>query len=179
MQQKYNYYIDASTTRTGITLENTETGEIIITHLDFPKITTKNTTKVEKQFEKFKAIKNILDDFTKKFPYEEIIMEGIFINPAFLNSSEVVIKLHGFLMAYFISTTMTFYPPKSIRKTLLGKGNAKKEEVWEFIKEQYMIECANFDQSDSFAVYLYHKRVQNVEIGKTLPYIIYRQPFTH
>lgn len=159
---KYNYYIDASTTRSGIVLEeknelNKKHSNLIITDLDFHKFKNSdpNMTHVERQVEKFRFIHDCLDRFTKEYPpADQIVLEGIYINPARLNSTSVLLKLHGFLMDYFIDKELIFIPPASIKKAITGSGNAKKELVQQTLAECFNIQFKNFDQSDAFALYL-------------------------
>ena len=102
MKHKWNYFIDASTSRTGITLLREDKKKIVITSLNFSNIKTDaKLGKAERQALKFRKIKEELDKFVKKYPpATDIYMEGIFVKPQFLNSSEVSIKFHGFLMLY-------------------------------------------------------------------------------
>lgn len=157
--EKYNYYIDASTTRSGIVLEKADIQdhkEIIITDLDFHKFKSKEgQTHLERQVEKFQFIHFCLDQFIKQYPVaNKIVIEGIYINPARLNSTSVLLKLHGFLMDYFIDKELIFIPPASIKKAITGSGNAKKELVQQTLAECFNIQFQNFDQSDAFALYL-------------------------
>lgn len=160
---KYNYYIDASTTRSGIVLEekdelNENNSNLIITDLDFHKFKNSNSdmTHVERQVEKFRFIHDCLDRFTEEYPpADQIVLEGIYINPTRLNSTSVLLKLHGFLIDYFINKELVFIPPASIKKAVTGIGNAKKELVQKMIRDRFdHIPFQNFDQSDAFALYL-------------------------
>lgn len=169
---KYNYYIDASTTRSGIVLEekdelNENNSNLIITDLDFHKFKNSdpNMTHVERQVEKFRFIHDCLDRFTKEYPpADQIVLEGIYINPARLNSTSVLLKLHGFMIDYFIDKELVFIPPASIKKAVTGIGNAKKELVQKTIRDCFdHIPFQNFDQSDAFALYLTeYMRVHNI-----------------
>ena len=169
---KYNYYIDASTTRSGIVLEekdelNENNSNLIITDLDFHKFKNLYTdmTHVERQVEKFRFIHDCLDRFTKEYPpADQIVLEGIYINPARLNSTSVLLKLHGFMIDYFIDKELVFSPPASIKKAVTGIGNAKKELVQKTIRDCFdHIPFQNFDQSDAFALYLTeYMRVHNI-----------------
>lgn len=155
----WNYYIDASTTRMGITLESLENGQVLVTDLDFKKYKpNKNLSKAEGHVEKMRYIKKKLDDFVMKYPPNEIYLEGIFIKREFLNSSEVTLKLHGFLILYFIDHPIHYFPPKSVRKALLSNGNASKKDLQEYLYNQTGIVFNNFDQSDSYALYEYKKK---------------------
>ena len=159
-ENKYNYYIDASTTRMGIVLEDIENHELIITDLNFSKFhCKKDEPHMKRQIEKFRYISDRLNEFIEKWPTgEKIVLEGIFLNSFHKNSSEILLKLHGFLINKFLDKELVFIPPAHIKKTITGKGNAKKEEVLLNIQKQAgSIEFYNNDQSDAFAVFLTHK----------------------
>lgn len=130
---------------------------------------------MEKQIDKFILIKEMLDDFTTSFsPDFSLYIEGIFIKPAFLHSSEMLLKLHGFLILYFIKHKIHFVPPTIIKKAITGKGNSSKEDVRKKLEEKYHIVFQNNDQSDAFALmeyYLLSNKVQvdnrNIDVRKT------------
>lgn len=155
--ESWNYFIDASTTNTGITLVSSS--KIICTSVNFSKIypkTLKELSKAEQQVQKLHIIRKILDEFTKKYPLGDIlVMEGIYVQPKFLNSSEFLLKLHGFLIGYFDKEFIQYYPPSVIKKKITGNGNANKKIVQETLEQQYQISFSNDDQSDSLAVYEY------------------------
>lgn len=158
--KKYNYYIDASTTRMGIVLEDIYNRDLIITDLSFTEFhPDKEATHMKKQVDKFRFISNKLNEFIEEWPTgDKIVLEGIFLNPAHRNSSEVLLKLHGFLMNKFLDKELIFIPPAHIKKVITGKGNANKEMVLNFIQKDYGdIDFKNNDQSDAFAIFLTHK----------------------
>lgn len=165
MKHKWTYFIDASTSRTGITLLRDDYKKIIVTDLDFKYKIDKKLTKTEQQINKFKQIKKQLDEFVTKYPpMDTIYMEGIFVKSSFLNSSEVLLKFHGFLIMYFIDYQIEYFPPKTIKKLITGNGNAKKDEVRKTLENKYEINFKNEDQSDSFAVFDYFINITNIEL---------------
>lgn len=170
---KWYYFLDASTTRTGIVLLRSDYRKILVTDLDFSGIIVdKMMSKAQKHVAKFKAIKLLLDDFTKQYPPEDTLyVEGIFVKSAFLNSSEVIIKFHGFLISYFINYDIDYYPPKTIKKAITGNGNTNKDDVREILERKYKIKFMNLDQSDAFAVFVYYVQTQNIEVGHGLKHI--------
>ena len=97
---------------------------MIVTHLNFSNIhQDRQLNKQDNQIIKFREIKKKLDEFTKKYPLtQNIYIEGIFVKPTFLNSSEVLIKFHGFLILYFIDYNLNYFAPKSIKKIVTGNG---------------------------------------------------------
>lgn len=165
----YDYYIDASTTRMGIVLEDQDKKELIVTDLDFSHFhADKNQSHMRKQVNKFRFIEQMLDRFVQKWLVgDRVVIEGIFLNPVYKNSSEVLLKLHGFLIHYFLDKDLIFLPPAHIKKIITGKGNASKKLVAKGIKEvtQQKIEFKNNDQSDAFAIFLtYKKEYENKEL---------------
>jgi len=173
-KHKWTYFIDASTANTGITMLRDDKKKVIITDLNFSKCNKydKDLHKAEKHVEKLKQIKEMLDEFVKKYPpTETIYMEGIFVQRTFLNSSEVLLKFHGFLIMYFIEHEFKYLPPKTIKKEITGKGNATKEEVREVLEEKYQIKFKNYDESDSFAIFEYWMKTYDEMIdGKIIEF---------
>lgn len=152
-ENTWQYFLDVSTSNTGLTMIQGD--RCIITSLPFSKIPRVSSQKDEKLVEKFRGIEKMLNALTKKYPPSHtIVMEGIFINRSFVNSSEILLKFHGFLIHYFLNHELRYIPPSNIKKALTGKGNAKKEIVQEKILERWPIEFMNTDQSDAFAVYI-------------------------
>lgn len=168
MKHKWTYFIDASTTNTGITMLRDDNKKLIVTSINFSKYkANKKLSKAECHVEKFHHIKTILDDFTKKYPpMKTIYMEGIFVKPAFLNSSEVLLKFHGFLIGYFIDYNIVYYPPKTIKKLITGNGNANKEDIRKVLEMKYQIDFNNYDESDSLAVFEYYRIINNCLYNK-------------
>lgn len=160
---KYTYYIDASTTNIGITVVNEE--QIYVFSINCTKCYPKmdDRTKAEKDVVKLRTMGEILDEFEKEFPPDdEVFMEGIFVQPKFLHSSEILLKLHGFLIGYFGEQSITYFPPATIKKEITGKGNAKKDLVRDELKQQYQLDFHDEDQSDSLAVYECWRRQKNM-----------------
>lgn len=158
--KKYNYYIDASTTRMGIVLEDKEDQILFITDLPFTKFKyNKDESHMKKQVDKFRYISDRLNDFIEKWPMgDKIVLEGIFLNPSRRNSSEVLLKLHGFLMHKFLDKELFYISPAHIKKTITGKGNASKDQVLDrILKLNDHIQFYNNDQSDAFAIFLTYK----------------------
>lgn len=156
VKHKWTYFIDASTANTGITMLRSDKKKVVVTDLNFSDCGKygKDMNKAEKHVKKLKKIKEKLDCFIKKYPPEETIyMEGIFIQKSFLNSSEVLLKFHGFLIMYFIDHEFIYMPPKTIKKEIAGNGNATKEKIREILEEKYKVKFKNCDESDSFAVF--------------------------
>ena len=176
MNRKWNYYIDASTTNMGIVLCCEDTKEILITSLSFKKYRNKDKQTALSHYHKLSCIHGILQAFTQDFPPSlHIVMEGIFIQPRFKNSSEILLKLHGMLMTIFMGRNFSFIPPASVKKAITGRGDVPKSKVRETLEEKYGTEFKNEDESDAFALLVSdfiqnHKMIEEYDI-KNVSYI--------
>lgn len=124
---------------------------------------------------KMRYVRSELQKMLAMFPPEHIYIEGSFVQPKFLHSSAITLKLHGFLVAELMDYGITYIPPKKIKKLVTDSGNASKELVQEALVEKYdgkeLEELAflqelddnfsphiipvfsNFDESDALAVW--------------------------
>ena len=124
---------------------------------------------------KMRYVRTELQKMLAMFPPEHIYIEGSFVQPKFLHSSAITLKLHGFLVAELMDYGITYIPPKKIKKLVADSGNASKELVQEALIEKYdgkeLEELAflqeldddflphiipvfsNFDESDALAVW--------------------------
>lgn len=124
---------------------------------------------------KMRYVRAELQKMLAMFPPEHIYIEGSFVQPKFLHSSAITLKLHGFLVAELMDYGITYIPPKKIKKLVTDSGNASKELVQETLVEKYdgkeLEELAflqelddnfsphiipvfsNFDESDALAVW--------------------------
>lgn len=123
---------------------------------------------------KMRYVRSELQKMLAMFPPEHIYIEGSFVQPKFLHSSAITLKLHGFLVAELMDYGITYIPPKKIKKLVTDSGNASKELVQEALIEKYdgkeLEELAflqelddfsphiipvfsNFDESDALAVW--------------------------
>lgn len=124
---------------------------------------------------KMRYVRSELQKMLAMFPPEHIFIEGSFVQPKFLHSSAITLKLHGFLVAELMDYGITYIPPKKIKKLVTDSGNASKELVQEALIEKYdgkeLEELAflqeldddfsphiiplfsNFDESDALAVW--------------------------
>lgn len=166
-------FVDLSSSDTGITLLDETTNDVFCFDIkisDFKKVHDKNERALLK-----------IQDFDKKldialsscFNITSVFIESPFVNKSFLNSSEMVLKMHGFFMCKFKNLHFSFITPCEIKKIVTGKGNANKEEVIDSIKSRgYNLDNAgksNDNIYDSFAILIcyYHqndKEMTNLNI---------------
>lgn len=124
---------------------------------------------------KMRYVRSELQKMLAMFPPEHIYIEGSFVQPKFLHSSAITLKLHGFLVAELMDYGITYIPPKKIKKLVTDSGNASKELVQEALVEKYdgkgleelaflqeldddfsphiIPSFSNFDESDALAVW--------------------------
>ena len=134
-----------------------------------------NQTQQDPFIIKMRYVRSELQKMLAMFPPEHIYIEGSFVQPKFLHSSAITLKLHGFLVAELMDYGITYIPPKKIKKLVTDSGNASKELVQEALIEKYdgkeLEELAflqeldddflphiipvfsNFDESDALAVW--------------------------
>ena len=166
-----NLYLDPSSTNTGVAILKEGTLDVVLDSINLSKLQKPlDISQVDYEKIKFGCIKNYLDKLQEIYEIDLVFMEGIFIQPKFLKSSEVLLKLHGFLIGYFIDKKQYYQPPSIIKKMIAGKGNANKEEVKRVLEEHYHYKFKNSDESDAFALLVSDKgflefRLQNKEGG--------------
>lgn len=124
---------------------------------------------------KMRYVRAELQKMLAMFPPEHIYIEGSFVQPKFLHSSAITLKLHGFLVAELMDYGISYIPPKKIKKLVTDSGNASKELVQEALVEKYdgkgleelaflqeldddfsphiIPSFSNFDESDALAVW--------------------------
>lgn len=134
-----------------------------------------NQTQQDPFIIKMRYVRNELQKMLAMFPPEHIYIEGSFVQPKFLHSSAITLKLHGFLVAELMDYGITYIPPKKIKKLVTDSGNASKELVQEALVEKYdgkgleelaflqeldddfslhiIPSFSNFDESDALAVW--------------------------
>ena len=159
-------FLEASTSNTGVVIYEEKSKRILLDDINLSKIKKPLQMKPE-DFEKLKfgCIKNYLDTLKNQYFITGVYMEGIFIYPKRLKSSQTLLKLHGFLMSYFIDTPQYFLSPSVIKKNITGDGHAKKETVREILGLKYGYIFPNEDISDAFALFAsYHEDIDKNKI---------------
>ena len=134
-----------------------------------------NQTQQDPFIIKMRYVRSELQKMLAMFPPEHIYIEGSFVQPKFLHSSAITLKLHGFLVAELMDYGISYIPPKKIKKLVTDSGNARKELVQEALVEKYdgkgleelaflqeldddfsphiIPSFSNFDESDALAVW--------------------------
>lgn len=100
---------------------------------------------------KLRKIEKTIKKLKNKYKPSLIVIEESFTK--FNKSTQAIYKVRGVVEILFWDTEQVFFHATTIRKQLLGKGNAKKEEVQAFINKKYKsVVFDDMDQSDAFAV---------------------------
>ena len=149
-------FIDASTTNCGICILNTKS-EVLLDHISFKTIKRpKGMSRNDYLIIKLIIIKSYFDDLSSKFKIKRVLIEGIY-STSYNQSTEVLNKLHGFLLGYFIKIPVKYIPPKTIKKLVTDNGNADKNTVKEILETTYKYKFQDEDQSDAFALMIADK----------------------
>lgn len=162
----YDYYIDLSSTNSGIVLVKNDTA--YVTSWPFVYKSSQKIDKYHRHIYKLKYISDYIHSFMDKYPPNEIYIEGPFIKKSFLASSEVLLKLHGIIIEIFREHEIHMAPPKTIKKTVTGNGNASKDDVFSKISEILHFTPNNFDESDALALMIYFHHISNIPLPKTV-----------
>jgi len=134
---------DISLSNTGITVFD-DVGKVL-------EITNVDTNKEKTHPLKLKRIEKEVKKLKSKYKPTVIIMEQSFTR--FNKSTQAIYKVRGVIELVFWDVEQVAYHATTIRKELLNKGNAKKDEIQKYILDNYLnLEFKDFDQSDSFAV---------------------------
>ena len=88
----------------------------------------------------------------QKYNPKTIVLEQGFTR--FNTSTQQLYRVHGICNYIFWDCNQIYYPSTTIKKTICGKGNVKKNEVETVLKNKFDVSFDDFDQSDSFAIAL-------------------------
>lgn len=144
-QPQYLYGLDLSMKSTGIAIVNMQ----ILAPI---KITSVSTNHKQTYGERLYAIAQHLLFLKEKYPPYKLIIERAF--DRFATATQVIYRVHGLVNYLFKETEQIYYPPKTIKQTILT-GNADKTSVRMQIQAVYpQITFTNDDESDAFATAL-------------------------
>lgn len=109
---------------------------------------------------KYKLVFNTTLDIIEKFSPKEIAIESPFIGDN-VQSSLKIGRAQGIAIAAALYKKIRFteYPPRKIKMSITGYGNATKEQVAKMIKKLLKLEqfpCSHFDATDAIATAICH-----------------------
>ncbi len=104
---------------------------------------------------RLRQIEKVMRSLKKEYKPNLIIIEEGFSR--YNKSTQAIYKCRGVTDLIFWNVPQIAVNVKTIRKVLIGNGNANKEEVQNYILNKYKkIKFLDTDQSDAFAVGLYY-----------------------
>jgi Holliday junction resolvasome RuvABC endonuclease subunit len=133
--------LDISLSRTGYCVFN-KNGELIETG----SIPTNDKAGLQ---QRLKVIGDFFIEIKHKFSPKVVVMEQCFTR--FNKATQILYRVHGVLNYLFSDCEQVYYTTQSIKKRVLGKGNATKEDVWKHVMGLGYVDIfKNFDETDSF-----------------------------
>lgn len=143
IKKKYIWGLDLSMSDSGIVIMDNNTPVFI------GNIPTDSKNTHGQRLKKIYDNLNVLKD---EFPPKVVCIERGFNR--FNISTAVLYRVHGVVNMLFYDIEQIYYPPKTIKETIL-KGNATKTELMNAIKKIYPnVEFKNDNESDAFAIVL-------------------------
>lgn len=168
-------FVDLSSTDTGLTIWDIETNEIFCYSLKIKEFKNEHD-KNNRALLKIRYLDKIFNNITNTLNITEIVMESPFVNKTFLRSSEMILKMHGFLLHKFCDLQFSFITPSEIKKIVSGKGNACKEDIIDSVKGSGfnldIDEKSNDNIYDSFAVMIAYMDIHEITITADKPLIV-------
>jgi len=142
-KQTFVYALDISLSSTGVAIF-TNNGKYV-------ECSSIDTTKEKDLREKLVMIGKAYKECIKKYVPSIVIMEQGFSK--YNISTQMIFRCIGVTNYIFSKYEQVVIPSTTIKKLITGKGNAKKQEVRDFILKDYPnIKFQNFDESDAYAV---------------------------
>lgn len=147
MQEEYIIALDLSLLNTGYT--------ICDNNFKVVKIGSILTNPKDATDKRLDVIWEMLKELREMYPPCIILIERAFTK--FNTATQQLYRVHGITNLVFKGIKQVYYSPTSIKKALTGFGKSKKEDVQAKIMELYPnIKFNNKDESDSFALLVYH-----------------------
>jgi len=139
----YIIALDLSLVSTGVAIFN-EDGKCV--KLDTIETSAKDETKI-----RLKVIGEKIIKIKKEYKPILVLVEQGFSR--YNVATQMLFRVHGLINYLFADTEQKYYHSTTIRKIIMGKGNAKKIEVQKYINDRYKnLNFKNYDESDSYAV---------------------------
>ena len=133
---------------TGIAIFNSKTYKPTL-------ITSVETNDKEEHGNRLHTQREYMKELIKKYPPCEVAIERSFTR--FNQATQVLYRCHGIANELFHQYPQFYYAPATIKKTITGNGQAKKEIVQKSILKKYPdLHFANDDESDATAIILTH-----------------------
>ena len=128
--KKVEMYVDLSSSDTGLTFLDVDKNEVYLFSVQSKKF-SQEKDKNQRALLKIKDIDDKIDSVIRDFGFDisSVFTESPFCSKKFLNSSEMVLKMHGYILHKFSHLPFSFITPAKIKQVVAGRGNATKEDV--------------------------------------------------
>lgn len=140
----YIWAFDLSMSCTGISIFSNDGVPVLVTSIE---------TKSEKEHSgKLKLIADKVLELKKQYPAEKIVIENAFSR--FNISTQTLYRVHGLInYLFWDAIEQIYFQATTIKKTVGGRGNLKKEEIKKFVLSRFPeLKLTNLDESDSVSV---------------------------
>jgi Holliday junction resolvasome RuvABC endonuclease subunit len=142
-KKTYVYALDLALNSSGVCIFDNDGG--------FVEAKTIDTSDRKETRLKLKMIGEEFLKIKKSYPPSVIVIEQGFTR--YNLSTQAVFRCHGLVNYLFSDYEQIYYPATTVKKSVVGKGNATKEEVQDAILYLYPgLRFQNFDESDAFSV---------------------------
>ncbi len=153
---EYIVALDLSLSNTGIAIFN-DNGQCV-------KLISIDTHKDKSYPLKLKHIEKVMLEIKRTYKPKIVLIEESFTR--FNKSTQAIYRVHGVAELIFYKSEQIRYPTTLVRKEILGHGNAKKEELRDFIIEHYCdVKFDDLDQSDAFGLGLCYFKKEGIFNG--------------
>lgn len=163
-------FIDLSSTDTGLTIlfDDDKTLTYSLKVNEFKDIKDKN----ERARLKIKDLSEKMDAVLVNLNILHVVIESPFVNKRFLNSSEILLKMHGFILHKYKDITFSYFSPSTIKRVVAHNGKATKEQVIKSIQDLGIIlkdetgNTENDNMYDSYALMITYNHYKKINDGK-------------
>jgi len=154
--------IDPSLSCTGVAIFDTSDSDVwppkLISTYTIETKTPKNMSRARKLSIIAKRFRELKDEYKP----DVMVYESGFSR--FVKSTQALYQVQGVMLLIFNEIETLSYAPSSVKKTICGKGNVKKDFVREAVEEIYpKEEFANNDETDAVAVGIHYLSQKEAE----------------
>jgi Holliday junction resolvasome RuvABC endonuclease subunit len=143
--KKYIWAFDISLSNTGLSIFTDDGKCVFVISID--------TNKINGRIGKLKYIGDMILQIRENYPPKFVLSEKGFYR--YNISTEAIFEVHGMVKYLMSDVDYLEIPASTIKKTVSGSGNSKKEVVSEIVKKVYPeVDFTDLDQTDSVAVFL-------------------------
>lgn len=125
---------------------------------------TIDTNHIDELPQKLHYIASVCKKINKRYKPKTIVFERGFSR--FNAVTQKLFRVFGVVNYLFHNVEQIYIPSKTVRKLICGHGNIKKDDFFQYIKEEYKnIKFRNNDEGDSFALGLAYISMEKEKNG--------------